>query len=112
MKKYSLLLSLFAAFLLAGGIMGFVKASSIASLVMSSICSFILFFCSYISSKEKIWGLYFASAMIVFLNIFFLFRFIKSFSLFPAGIMTVLSTLIGIPLLSYLTNRIKAKKYE
>ncbi len=112
MRKYSLLLSLFAAFLLCGGIMGYIKASSIASLVMSSIFAGLLFFCSYISSKGKMWGLYIASVLVVFLNIFFLIRFMKSFAIFPAGVMTVATTLFGIPLLSYLTHKIKEKKYS
>jgi uncharacterized membrane protein (UPF0136 family) len=112
MKKYSLLISLFATFILCGGIMGYIKASSIASLVMSSIFAISLFFCSYVSYKEKLWGLCVASGLIVFLNIFFLIRFIKSFALFPAGVMTVLSTLVGIPLISFVTNKIKEKQYS
>ncbi len=112
MKKYSLLISLFAAFLLCGGVMGFIKASSIASLVMSLCFSIGLFLSAYVGKLGKIWGLYFAAVQIVALNIFFLVRFTKSFAVFPAGVMCVATTLIGIPLLSYLTTKAKERKYN
>lgn len=112
MKKYSLLLSLFAAFLLCGGVMGYIKASSVASLIMSSIFSIILFICSFFASKNKLWGLYIAAVAVVFLNVFFLIRFLKSLAIFPAGAMTLATTLVGIPLLSFLTQKIREKKYS
>lgn len=113
MKSYSIIVFLFACFLLTGGIFAFVKANSLASLYMSSSFALALMVSSYFSFfKKNIWGLFVSSMLIIFLNFFFLYRFIKTFAIFPAGLLTVLTTAIGIPLLSYLTKKINETKYN
>ncbi|MBM3191873.1 MAG: hypothetical protein FJZ63_04395 [Chlamydiae bacterium] len=109
MKKFSWPLGLFAILLLSGGFYGFVKAHSTLSLAVSSCFGILFLVCSYGVHKEKIQALYVAAGSICSLNLFFLYRFLKTFKFMPAGLFVILTTLLGIPLFSYLTNRIKEK---
>ena len=107
MKKFAIPVALFAAIVLSGGFYGFIKAHSVPSLVMSSISGLILLICSYLISKEKLAALYSATFVVVILHLFFLYRFFKTFKLMPAGMLVLLSTALGAPLLSYLTKKVR-----
>lgn len=112
MKKFAIPIYLFAAILMAGGIFGFIKAHSIMSLLMSMVFGLALLICGALIHKEKLPALYTATFSIIFLHLFFLYRFFKTFKLMPAGLMVLLTTALGAPLLGYLTRRIKETVYQ
>lgn len=112
MKKFALPIALFALMVLAGGIVGFIKAQSLPSLIMGLAFGVLLMVASYFVHKEKLSALYTATFSTIVLHLFFLYRFFKTFKLMPAGMMVLLSTALGAPLLSYLTKRIKETVYQ
>lgn len=107
MKKLSYLILFFSCLLDVGGIIGFVKAHSVASLVTSAIASFILAVGAVMALREKIQGLYLSALVILGLDVFFVYRFMLSKKFMPSGLMALLSTLMGVILFSYLTKRAK-----
>lgn len=112
MKIFSAFIVLFAMMLLSGGIMGYLKAGSIPSLTVSSMAATILFFSSYYIFFEKIKAFYLATLIVFSLHIFFVLRFLKTFSMIPSGIMVLLTTALGAPMFYFLTQRVKEKVYE
>ncbi len=112
MKIFSAFTAFFALMLIAGGLMGYIKAGSLASLAVSFIAATILFFSSYYIFFEKIQAFYTATLVIFSLHIFFVLRFLKTFSMMPAGLMVLLTTALGAPMFYYLTQRVKEKVYE
>jgi uncharacterized membrane protein (UPF0136 family) len=112
MKKFALPITLFALMVLAGGIMGFMKAQSLPSLIMGLTFGVLLIAASYFVHKEKLYALYTATFSTIALHLFFLYRFFKTFKLMPSGIMVLLSTALGAALLSYLTKRVKETVYQ
>lgn len=112
MKIFSYCIGLFALALIAGGFMGYIKAASIPSLVVSLAAGLMLIACSIVIFQEKIQGLYIATCIVFALHVFFVLRFLKSFSMLPAGMMVLLTTVLGAPMFWYLTQRVKQKVYE
>ena len=84
----TLILWVYIGFLIAGGLMGFIKAGSKASLIASSLLSIPLILCAlgYLN-------LGFAKGFLAFLTIFFGLRFAKGKKFMPMGMMLVLSLL-------------------
>lgn len=112
MKKFMLPVFIFALTIILGGVYGFFKAHSLASLIMSLSFGAVLIGSAYFIGKEKISALYIAAFSTLFLHLFFLYRFFKTFKLMPAGMMVLLSTLLGAFILSYLTKRVKETVYQ
>jgi uncharacterized membrane protein (UPF0136 family) len=112
MRKFAIPISLFAVILIIGGFMGFIKAQSLVSLIVSSVFGCILLISAVFIYKDKLPGLYTATFSILVLHLFFLYRFFKTFKLMPAGLMVLLTTLLGAPLLSYLTKKVKESVYQ
>lgn len=84
------LLWIYVALLVAGGIMGFVKAGSKASLISSLAFGIPIALCAAGIIRIP----YVAEALVGFLLVFFGMRFFKGRKFMPAGLMTVLSALV------------------
>jgi uncharacterized membrane protein (UPF0136 family) len=112
MRVFSFCIIGFALILLSGGVMGYIKASSLPSLMVSSSAATILFFSSYYIYFEKMQAFILATVVVCSLHVFFVFRFLKTFSLMPAGLMVLLTTALGAPMFYYLTLRVKQKVYD
>jgi len=78
----------YAALIIAGGVMGFVKAKSKASLIMSILCAVPL----VLVALGK-WPILVAQLVAGFLMVFFSTRYASSKKLMPAGLMAGLSIL-------------------
>jgi uncharacterized membrane protein (UPF0136 family) len=88
----------YIALLMAGGLMGFLKAGSKASLIASSAFSvvLVLFALNFVPFQHHVW-------VLAFLLVFFGMRFAKSKKFMPNGMMTIL-TLIALLLGFVLRN--------
>jgi uncharacterized membrane protein (UPF0136 family) len=86
MHMHDIVLWVYIALLELGGIIGFVKAGSRASLIASTIFSaiLILFALNILPFMHHVW-------VVGFLIIFFGMRFVKSKKMMPNGMMAILS---------------------
>jgi len=86
---------IFGLLTIAGGVMGYVKAGSTASLIAGSICGVLLLIAAFLLPGYLTPGLILALVVSLALAGRFLPAFIKTGHLMPAGLMSVLSV-IGI----------------
>ncbi len=108
MKKQSYIIWVYATILLVGGMIGFIKAGSVASIISAGLFSFILFGCGYAIWKGSLVAYITAACMAAFLLAFFGYRFLMTYQSMPAGIITLLSILVLVSLLSRM-NQIRAR---
>lgn len=104
MKKYALFLLGLAALLALGGAYAYIRFSSSPSLIVSLASAVVLTFSATLALRERLWGLLVGALTVVGLNIFFLIRLLKTHKFMPAGLFVLLTSLIGIPLLRFLTR--------
>lgn len=95
-KAHLITVGTYAALVFAGGIMGYLKASSLMSLIFGSLSSGLLFISLWGMLLNNKWGKFSALAISCGLTLFFGYRFIGSYAFFPAGIMTLLSIITAI----------------
>jgi uncharacterized membrane protein (UPF0136 family) len=81
----------YAFFVLVGGLIGYLKAGSIASLAMGLFFSALLFSCAFAIYKKSVLGHVLSLALTSFLLLFFGFRFFQKLAFMPAGLMVCLS---------------------
>lgn len=97
----------FGFIVLTGGVMGFVKAQSLMSMIMGGAFGILLMTCGLFVYKGSIPFFFTAAFTTIFLHLFFLYRFLKSFAIMPAGLMVLLTTAVGAPLVYFLTRHVK-----
>ncbi|MEH1836213.1 MAG: TMEM14 family protein [Nostoc sp.] len=87
-----------------GGIIGYIQAKSLVSLLSGSISGLLLIFAAYFQLQGQTWGSILAMLVTAVLVIFFAFRLVKTRKFMPAGLMTIL----GILALGVMVNQIVA----
>jgi uncharacterized membrane protein (UPF0136 family) len=85
----------FGLFTIVGGVIGYAKAGSVASIIAGSISGILLLVAAYLLPGQLTWGLALAAIVSIALAGRFIPAFIKTGHLMPAGLMSVLSV-IGI----------------
>lgn len=105
-KANGIIVILYSILVLAGGIIGFVKANSVPSLIMGTAFGVALFGNAIAMLKHSRIGTYLAAVLTLILTIFFAFRFAKSLLFMPAGLMCV----AGLVVLAALTTFVLAKR--
>jgi len=93
MKLNSVLVLFYAILVLTGGIIGYVKAGSLASIGMSGTIAAILIACAWGIYQNNLLAFYGAFACTAFLSAFFMYRFFLTFNFMPAGMMLIISLL-------------------
>lgn len=83
-------LTVFALLLCFGGIYGFVKAGSIASLVASTLSATLLGLSCIGLFRESFWGYPFALVVLSSLDALFFYRFYKTHAVMPSGVLFIL----------------------
>src|ERR1700733_10359327 len=85
------ILWIYIVLLFLGGLMGFLKAGSKASLIMSSVFAAILILCNVGRIFDPGFAATLADIVLVFLLVFFAVRLTKSKKFMPNGLMSVLT---------------------
>ena len=91
MKQKSIVIGCYATLVLIGGVIGYVVAHSLISLIMSSIFAALLLGCSVFIWKGHLTAYHTAMAIVFCLLAFFCYRFLLTNKLVPAGIMALIS---------------------
>ena len=91
MKVTATIVFFFGLIIALGGIMGYVKSGSQASLISGSVFGIALVISGYLISKGKILGQYAALALTFLLDGIFTYRFAKTLHFFPAGFLSLAS---------------------
>lgn len=74
-----------------GGLMGFIKGHSYASLISGGSFGLALIISAYLISKGRLMAQYVALVLTFILDGLFTFRYAKSLNFFPAGLFSLLS---------------------
>lgn len=86
---YSIII--YSIIVLLGGVIGFVKAGSSASIMMATAFTLLLLVSSFLVHKKIVLGIYMSLFLTGFLACFFGYRFFNGFKFMPAGLMLILS---------------------
>ena len=86
---------IFGLLTIAGGIMGYVKAGSVASIIAGAITGVLLLIAAFLLPEHRVAGLAIALIVSILLAAQFLPKLLRTGKVMPAGVMSVLSV-IGI----------------
>jgi len=86
---------IFGLLTIAGGIMGYVKAGSVASIIAGAITGVLLLIAAFLLPEHRVAGLTIALIVSILLAAQFLPKLLRTGKVMPAGVMSVLSV-IGI----------------
>jgi len=87
--------AIFGLLTIAGGVMGFVKAHSTASLIAGSISGVLLLLAAFLLPGQAAAGLALGGVVSLLLIGYFLPAFLRTHKVMPAGMMSILS-IIGV----------------
>lgn len=88
------ILFIYSALLLIGGLMGFLKANSLSSLIFGGSFALLLaLFTWYLERKGKL-CLYTTVSLLLVLDLFFSYRFLQTFKFFPSGLFSIINFVI------------------
>lgn len=88
-----LIVFVYAALVSLGGILGYVKAKSLPSLIGGEAGFVALLVAGFALRAGLLWGLPLALVLILGLLVFFAVRYVRTRSFMPGGLMTILSLL-------------------
>ena len=86
---------IFGVLTIAGGIVGYVKAGSAASIIAGSITGVLLLVAAFVMPEHRMAGLATGLIVSLLLAAYFIRKYLSTGALMPAGMMSVLS-IIGI----------------
>ena len=84
---------IFGILTIAGGIVGYVKAGSMASIIAGSISGVLLLVAAFLLPEHQAAGLIMALLVSLLLAVQFVPKFFRTSKIMPAGLMSVLSAL-------------------
>lgn len=108
MKRNGLFLMGFGLIVFAFGLVGYLKANSLPSIISASIFAVILLVLGYQTLKKNTLSESLALFTTLFIDLFFSYRLFKTHALFPAGLLVLLSS--SLALLIYLSRRPSKKR--
>ena len=85
----------FGALTIVGGIVGYAKAGSVASIIAGSITGVLLLVAAFVMPEHRVAGLATALIVSLLLAAYFVRKYLSTGAVMPAGMMSVLSV-IGI----------------
>ncbi len=84
----------YALIILIGGLIGYLKAQSSASLITASIFAIWLLVCAIALAYQYAWGFGGSLIATVCLLLFFTYRYYQTHGFMPAGLMMILSVIM------------------
>lgn len=105
MKLRTGIVFVYGILLLIGGVIGYIKANSLASLLMGGGFALLTIASAVAIAKNHRIGNISALILSGILTLFFTFRFIKTETFMPSGLMAVLSLLVVLSLLCHLRKK-------
>jgi uncharacterized membrane protein (UPF0136 family) len=93
MNAFQIALLLYAVVIAAGGVMGYVSAQSVVSLVNGLIAALLLLVGMAISFKNPAAGFGLSAVVALVLGIFFAYRFFTTGKWMPGGVTMILSAI-------------------
>lgn len=84
---------IFGLLTIAGGLMGYIKAASTASLIAGSISGLLLLLAAFLLPGQAVTGLALGGIVSLLLIGYFLPAFLRTHKIMPAGLMSLLSIL-------------------
>ncbi len=84
---------LFGVLTIAGGIVGYVKAGSVASIIAGSITGVLLLVAAFLLRQHRAVGLATALVISLLLAVQFVPKFLQTGRVMPAGMMSILSVI-------------------
>lgn len=94
MNFSSIVVLIYGALLFAGGLIGFLKAHSHASLVMGAISALVLIAAGLTMVKNNLLGFWIAIVASILLTLFFGYRFYATQKMMPSGMMAIISFIV------------------
>lgn len=94
MKNSGIAIAFYGILVCVGGVIGYLTAHSIASLAMGLLFGVALLGCSAGMLKNKIVAYYACMGLTTTLSAFFIYRFLHTLKVMPAGLMAVISLAI------------------
>lgn len=91
-KSCGMITLLYSIVVFLGGFIGFLVKDSTPSLVMGGLFGLFLLFISIMIFLFRKWAVFLGCILMLLLDAFFTFRFVKSQVFFPSGIMIAIST--------------------
>ncbi|HEU0208234.1 MAG TPA: TMEM14 family protein [Candidatus Udaeobacter sp.] len=85
----------FGVLTIAGGIIGYVKAGSVPSIIAGSITGILLLVAAFVMPEHRVAGLATALIVSLLLAAYFVRKYLSTGAIMPAGMMSVLS-IIGV----------------
>jgi uncharacterized membrane protein (UPF0136 family) len=86
---------IFGVLTIAGGIIGYVKAGSVPSIIAGSITGILLLVAAFVMPEHRVAGLATALIVSLLLAAYFVRKYLSTGAIMPAGMMSVLS-IIGV----------------
>ena len=105
MKFPGILVIIYSIIVLAGGLIGYLKADSLPSLISGVVFGAALFTCGMGILKSNATAFLFSIALSFVLTAFFAYRYWPTGKLMPSGMMAILSGLIFLLLISTRAKR-------
>lgn len=99
MKTNTIVTALYGLIVLGGGLMGFIKAQSVPSLIMGGFTGALLLVMAWGIWNACKYSYWFAFAISVFLGAFFGYRYWSTMAFMPAGLMAVISLVVALVLI-------------
>jgi len=96
MEATKIYFGVFGVLTIAGGVVGYVKAGSVASIIAGSITGVLLLVAAFLLPEHRAIGLATAFIVSLLLAAQFVPKFIRTGRVMPAGMMSVLSVIVVI----------------
>lgn len=94
MKKKSIIVVIYAALMIVGGLMGYLKAESLASLISGGGSGLLLLGCSLFIWKRSLKAYDITIGILCCLLAFFCYRFISTHQIVPSGVLLLVTSLV------------------
>lgn len=91
MKIKASIMTAYGALLIIGGFIGHLKAQSLSSLVMGTICGLLAMGAGWALLKNYVYSKVCAIGLSSLLTLFFCYRFYSTLKFMPAGLMAIVS---------------------